>query len=585
MSKDAPEPGDVDESLDETLPRSPRAPVNELGDTADRHLGELIGRIRSATEEDDDSYDPLGTTRPVEGRSVTSLSRLRAPEPGAVIRDTWELLDLVGQGGFGLVFIARHRNLGRNDALKFLHPHLANDAEVRARFEREAMVMARMRGDHLVHVHDYGEHEGLPFFAMEHLEGQSLEQRLEATEPLPMPEFYRLADGILRGLAEIHAYGVVHRDVKPANIFALERTGRIKMLDFGLAMTSMRVTSKGSMMGTPLYMAPELLLSPDVEASVATDVYSAGVVLYEMLTGRVPFLPSRNGKLADFLQQVITATPRPPSVGRPEIPDAVEDLVLRAIDKDPDQRPETADEMVEALVHARANAPAVPVRRAVLDTGMERAAEVETKAGAEAPPSRRWGPRLAAVAAGIGIVAVAVWVGTRIGGTSEEPEPVADQRIGEQSPEDHGGVAPAPDEPAPTKAEPAAEEGEVPVALPAGSTSGGPEGVEESTGSATSTTSSDEPPPRETKRRPRTTKPKTDAAVVAGLRKRAASRCRADGTTTLRVEGIISSEGRAINLIIGPEHASAGCVRAIVKGARFSAGQQMRPMPKFEVKL
>lgn len=298
-----------------------------------------------------DPLEPTGVPPAPEHQPPRSCE-LAVPRVGVTVRDTWELSALLGKGGFGVVFAARHEALGRDDAIKFLHPHLAGDEELRMRFRREAMLMARLRGDHLVHVHDYGEYDGLPFFAMERLEGESLHQRLSGRGPLPLDEAHRIATGILRGLAEIHGHDIVHRDVKPANIFILEGTGRIKMLDFGLAMSSMRLTSQGAIMGTPLYMAPELLLSPDATASVTTDLYSAGVVLYQMLTGRVPFLPDEDGNLADFLRQVIGRVPPSPRHDHPEVPEALEQLVLRAIDKDPDRRPSSATAFVEELDRA-----------------------------------------------------------------------------------------------------------------------------------------------------------------------------------------------------------------------------------------
>ena len=357
--------------------------------------------------------DPLESTEAPRPplRPPPRSGELAMPRVGATVRDTWELSALLGRGGFGVVFRARHEALGRDDAIKFLHPHLAGDEELRARFRREAMLMAKLRGDHLVHVHDYGEHEGLPFFAMERLEGESLHQRLGARRPLPLAEVHLLARGILRGLAEIHEHDIVHRDVKPANIFIVEGTGRVKMLDFGLAMTSMRLTSQGAIMGTPLYMAPELLLSPDATASVTTDLYSAGVVLYQMLTGRVPFSPGEDGHLADFLRRVIGRAPRSPRLERPEIPEALEELVLAAIDKDPARRPPSAAAFVAELDRAceSADDPSPAPK-------LERASSASARAPSEASPeparsARTRSPLRSLILSGMVLTVAASFVG------------------------------------------------------------------------------------------------------------------------------------------------------------------------------
>lgn len=348
---------------------------DDLHDTVDKHLGRLLAAIRgnefaltnSRAEVDD--RDLARTLR--DGSAGVSEPNTAVPGVGTVVRGTWELTEQMGKGSFGLVFGAWHRGLERKDAIKFLHPHLADDQELRVRFQREARVMAKLRGARLVQVYDCGEHHGLPFFVMERLDGESLHQRLRRAGPLPLSTFGRLAESILRGLAEVHAHGIIHRDIKPANIFVQQgRHQGLKLLDFGLAMTSMRVTARGVLVGTPLYMAPELLTSSDCSASVATDVYSVGAVLYEMLTGQLPFPLAEGESLADLVRRMALGGVDRPSVLQPGLPPGLDDLLLHALSLDPERRPVSADAFAEALTDVlRATEGTTLVRRAVTPHG------------------------------------------------------------------------------------------------------------------------------------------------------------------------------------------------------------------------
>lgn len=312
------------------------------------HMEQLLAKIRARGRK-----PPRPESGPVDASASRAEARVVAvPRPGMVIRGAWELLAPLGKGSFGTVFEARHLTLDRLDAIKFLHPHLADDEGIRERFHIEAKTMARLRGEHLVQVHDYGMHGPLPFFVMERLTGEPLHALIIREAPLPSSAFFRTAQGILRGLAEIHAHGVIHRDVKPANVFVEGASGRVKILDFGLAKTSLHVTSRDLKIGTPVYMAPELLLSADARPSTSTDIYAAGVVLYEMLTRRLPFHFDPRGGIMGFVQQLLVATPQRPSPVEDAALRAAGALVLQAIDRDPDRRPESAAAFVEALSEA-----------------------------------------------------------------------------------------------------------------------------------------------------------------------------------------------------------------------------------------
>jgi len=319
------------------------------------HMEDLIEAMRGARPARPGAGDmdtlpgatSAGAPRNPQVRRETSY-----PQPGTVVSDTWELTEKLGHGGFGVVFAARHLRLGRSDAIKFLHPHLADDARLRERFRREALVMATLRGDHLVVVHDCGEHEGIPFFAMERLDGETLRERLTRGPRPSLDEFFRLARGILGGLAEVHAKGIVHRDIKPENLFLVGETKRVKVLDFGLAMTSERLTSQHTLMGTVLYMAPELLGDHRRDASMATDLYSAGAVLYELLTGVPPLVPHDDETLIAFAVRAGVEHPTPPSERRKDVPLAVDRLLLAAVDKAPEARPATVLALADGLEDA-----------------------------------------------------------------------------------------------------------------------------------------------------------------------------------------------------------------------------------------
>lgn len=270
------------------------------------------------------------------------VAKIRAPgwgplRTGVVVQRTWRLTKPLGSGTFGVVFAAHHEQLGREEALKFLDPKRAGDEELRRRFTNEMRVLANLQGEHLVQVRHCGEHEGLPFFVMERLLGLTLEARLERDGALEWKAFRCIAQGILSALVEAHRQGVVHRDIKPANIMILDGE-HVKLLDFGLAMTIEQAESGSTFAGTPRYMAPELL-ERRARASEVTDVYSVGVILWQMLTGSLP--PSdESGRHLEL------------RCDHPEALRAVEALVQRAIDQEPACRPKSAKEFLEAFERA-----------------------------------------------------------------------------------------------------------------------------------------------------------------------------------------------------------------------------------------
>jgi eukaryotic-like serine/threonine-protein kinase len=274
------------------------------------------------------------------------------PRPGLLIDGKRELTQRIGSGSFGTVYEARQLDLDRLEAIKILHERWMGDAHrgVRARFLEEARVMARMRGPHLVEVHDWGTLPGgLPFFVMERLEGKTLRVRLRERTALSLPEFFDVAAQILEGLCEAHAYGVVHRDVKPENIFLTEHG--VKLIDFGLAKSPATPTMSDAAMGTPLYMAPEIITGT-AQPDARTDLYAASVVMYELLSGDVPFRrPSISRWALD--QAVAHEQPVPLHVQRSEIPADLDALIQAGLAKQLHERPRAANAMLARLLEIR----------------------------------------------------------------------------------------------------------------------------------------------------------------------------------------------------------------------------------------
>jgi predicted ATPase/serine/threonine protein kinase/Tfp pilus assembly protein PilF len=273
---------------------------------------------------------------------------------GLVLDDKYRLEALLGTGGMGAVYRATQLNLQRTVAVKVLRGDLAADPTVLRRFEREALTVARLKHPHIVTIYDFGMAQGTgAFLAMELLEGHSLRELLRAHGALPLREVVELVEPICSALQTAHAMGVVHRDLKPENIF-LETgpTGPVvKVLDFGIAKlvsgaeaAQAPLTADGGVLGTPVYMSPEQCEGKEVDAR--SDVYSLGCVLYELVTGRPPFL---GGRLVDVLRQHMTQAPEAPSRHATDLPPAVESALLRALAKRPETRFQTALELSEAF--------------------------------------------------------------------------------------------------------------------------------------------------------------------------------------------------------------------------------------------
>jgi serine/threonine protein kinase len=265
----------------------------------------------------------------------------------------YRVLKVLGAGGMGVVYQAEDPQLQRQIALKVLLPALAASATARQRFLREARAAAALENDHVVTIYQVGEDRGIPYLTMPLLKGESLESRLgrqgrgEAAAALPAGEVLRLGREIAEGLAAAHERGLIHRDVKPANIWLEGERARAKILDFGLARSATEavpLTQVGTVMGTPAYMAPEQARGQAVDAR--SDLFSLGCVLYRMCTGRVPFA---GADAIATLMAVGTENPPPPRDLNPELPPALSDLVMQLLTKDPAGRPASARAVALAL--------------------------------------------------------------------------------------------------------------------------------------------------------------------------------------------------------------------------------------------
>jgi tRNA A-37 threonylcarbamoyl transferase component Bud32 len=338
----------------------------------------------------------------------------------------YRILQVLGRGGMGVVYLAEDPALKRRVALKAMLPSLAAGPSAGKRFLREAQAMAAVEHDHIVRIYQVDEDRGVPFLAMELLRGETLEARLRRPGPLPVAEVLRVGREIASALAAAHATGLIHRDVKPANVWLEDRTppgraehvpARVKILDFGLARVSddPSLTQPGAIMGTPAYMAPEQARGEAVDAR--TDLFSLGVVLYRLCTGRPPF---RGPDALSVLVEVATHQPVSPNRLSADLPQGLSDLVMRLLEKDPGRRPASAALVVEELL--------------ALERTLGQGDTVPAPAAAARPPGgTRRRPRFLALAAVLllggllagGAVALRAWSG-------REPErPVTERPVTE----------------------------------------------------------------------------------------------------------------------------------------------------------
>jgi tetratricopeptide (TPR) repeat protein len=259
----------------------------------------------------------------------------------------YEVNGELARGAMGVVFRAKDPALDRDVAIKVML-HLGDDPQDLERFRREARATARLRHPSIVALHTVGNHEGRPYLVMDLVEGESLHARVERDGPLPPREAAQLIATLAEALAYAHAQGVIHRDVKPANVLLDER-GAPLVTDFGLARREgedQQLTHTGEIVGTPAYMSPEQAGGEPGQAGPASDVYGLGATLYELLTGRPPFLADT---LIEVFAAIVTEPPEPPRSLRPEVPPELESICLRCLAKEPADRLPSAAALAEAL--------------------------------------------------------------------------------------------------------------------------------------------------------------------------------------------------------------------------------------------
>jgi serine/threonine-protein kinase len=268
--------------------------------------------------------------------------------PDTLIDSRYKVLTRIGSGGMADVFCAHDEQLGRKVALKLLHSRFAQDAEFVERFRREASAAAGLQHPNVVGVYDRGEWDGTYYIAMEYLPGRSLKEVIQQEAPLDPVRAIDLTVQILKAARFAHRRGIVHRDLKPHNVL-VDDEDRVKVTDFGIARAGASdMTETGSIMGTAQYLSPEQAQGHAV--SETSDLYAIGVILFELLTGHVPF--DAESPVTVALKHV-SEPPPPPSAFDPAVPPELETIVLWALDKDPLQRPQDADAFIAALEEAR----------------------------------------------------------------------------------------------------------------------------------------------------------------------------------------------------------------------------------------
>lgn len=299
----------------------------------------------NATYDDSVTFCAKDGTRLLDAGSKPSSTR-----EGKMISDRFRIIKLLGEGGMGEVYLAEHTYLNKKVAIKLLRPEITSSNEAVQRFYQEAKSAARIKHESIIEIYDFGKlDDGTIYLAMEFLEGSPLAD-IMLNGPLDLARAIDFIIQIADGLGAAHAEGIIHRDMKPENVFIVrDRTGRerVKILDFGIAKMSSGegeghgLTKTGTIFGTPHYMSPEQAMGRQLDHR--TDIYSMGVIMFELFTGSVPF---KAESFMGILTQHITTPPPAPSAYRPDLPPQIEQIILKAMDKDPNHRYQSMGELI-----------------------------------------------------------------------------------------------------------------------------------------------------------------------------------------------------------------------------------------------
>jgi len=287
-----------------------------------------------------------GALDPAERVSLTKtlITPTESLQRGSTFAGRYQILEELGRGGMGIVYKAEDSKLKRTVALKFLPPELTHIPDIKERFMREAQTAASLDHPNICTVHEFDEAEEKTFISMAYIKGQSLKKKIDSG-PLELDEALKIATQVTEGLQEAHKKGVIHRDIKSANIMMDERD-QAKIMDFGLARMAGKtmLTQEGTTMGTIAYMSPEQARGEEVDHR--SDIWSLGVVLYEMLSGELPFKGDRE---ASILYSVVHEEPKPLKEIKRDLPTEMTQIIQRALKKKPGSRYSSAAEMLQDL--------------------------------------------------------------------------------------------------------------------------------------------------------------------------------------------------------------------------------------------
>ncbi len=370
------------------------------------------------------------------------------PSPGPSKIGKYDVEERVGEGAMGVVYRALDPVLQRRVAIKVMSDAFAQDDDLRERFLREAQAAGSLQHPNVITIYDFGDVDGHPYIAMEFVEGQDVAELIAHQVPLSVVDKLDLAIGVLQGLAYAHKRGIVHRDIKPANI-RVDDEGKARIMDFGVAhLASSNMTKSGVMLGTPSYMAPEQIIGGKVGPQ--TDVFSVGAVLYELLTGTRPF---DGGTLQAVMYRVLSENPASLSTVVPGLPAKLNDVVMRALAKDAENRYSSALDMANDLIAVRAAIDASAASPGTLSLRATIESAIEVRKSREIQRTRK--RRVALSSGGVALAAVLVLAGWALARRGAGPgDPSVPQNSTPPSSTPGGGKLPAAVTTAPTSPAP-----------------------------------------------------------------------------------------------------------------------------------